>query len=61
MYDFITDPKFVRLKLYEFYSEVLSNEDQDSMTPRQIRLELKKREICKLVDDNLCLLIFKKI
>lgn len=61
MYDFITDPKFVRLKLYEFYSKVLSNEDQDSMTPKQIRLALKKREVCKFIDDNSCLLIFKKL
>ena len=61
MYDLISsDSRFVRKKLYGFYSDVLSDIDLDSMTNKEIKNELKHREFAKIISNNCMVLIFKK-
>ena len=64
MYIFICDdstsPSFLHKTLHNFYSEVLSNVDVDSLSCKQVDLELKKREVVKIIENGKMFLIFKK-
>ena len=59
--DAISDRSFVKKQLYRFYSDVLSNLNCDDMTPKEIDIELKRREIANICENGEMLLIFKKV
>jgi len=61
MCDASADAALVHKGLYSFYSDVLSNIDVDSLTNREVNLELKKREIGKFIKKGSMVLIFKKL
>ena len=58
--DNLTSPSSLHKAIYNFYSDVLSNMDVDSLTNKEINLELKKREISKSIRNGIMVLIFKK-
>lgn len=58
--DNLTSPPFLHKAIHNFYSDVLSNMDVDSLTNKEINLELKKREISKSIRNGIMVLIFKK-
>ena len=61
MYDLYNcNPRFVKKKLYGFYSDVLSDLNPDSMTKKEIVRELEKREVGKAIKGRTMILIFKK-
>ena len=53
-------PSFLHKELYNFYSDVLSNIDSDSLTNKEVNSELKKREIAKIIKNGSMILIFNK-
>jgi hypothetical protein len=62
MYDMLySDPRFVKKKLYSFYSDVLSDIDSDSMTKKEITLELDRRQLGKAIKGSSIILIYKKL
>ena len=58
--DAVSDRSFIKKNLHNFYSDVLSNMNSDSMTPKQIDKELKLRQVARMFDSGAMILIFKK-